>query len=65
MKPDRLTLESPHFLTLLLFLAVAWGVTSVDWGGPILHAKGGQAALNMVAAAFTPDLSPQFLLVCL
>lgn len=65
MKPDRLILESPHFLTLLLLLAVAWSVTSIDWGGPILHATGGRSALLLLLAAFTPDLSPQFLLVCL
>ncbi len=65
MKPDRLTLESPHFLSLLLILAVAWSITNLDWGGPMLHAKGGQAALTMIAAVFTPDLSPPFILVCL
>ena len=65
MKPARLFLETPHFLTLLLLLAVAWSVTSVDWGGPILHGKGGQSALTLILAVFTPDLSPQFLLVCL
>ena len=65
MRPTRLFLESPHFLTLLLLLAVAWSVTSVDWGGPLLHTNGWQSALTLLLAAFMPDLSPQFLLLCL
>lgn len=65
MKRTRLILESPHFLTLLLVLAVAWSITNVDWGGPIMHANGGQSALKLLLAAFMPDLSPRFLLVCL
>lgn len=65
MRPARLFLESPHFLTLLLLLAVAWSVTRVDWGGPLLHTHGWQSALNLLLSGFTPDLSPPFLLVCL
>ncbi len=64
MKPARLYLESPHFLTLLLLLAVAWSVTSIDWSGPIVHTGGGRSALTLLLAMFTPDLSLQFLLVC-
>ena len=65
MRPARLFLESPHFLTLLLLLAVAWSLTSVDWGGPLLHTNGWQSALTLLLAAFMPDLSPEFLLLCL
>ncbi len=65
MRPARLFLESPHFLTLLLLLAVAWSVTNIDWGGPLLHTNGWQSALTLLIAGFMPDLSPSFLLVCL
>lgn len=65
MRPARLFLESPHFLTLLLVLAVAWSVTNIDWGGPLLHTNGWQSALTLLLAGLMPDLSPQFLLVCL
>ena len=65
MKPARLFLESPHFLTLLLLAAMAWSVTNVEWSGPLLHANGWRTALTLLLAGFTPDLSPQFLMVCL
>ena len=65
MKPARLYLESPHILSLLLLGAVAWSLFSVDWGGPLIHSRGGQSALDFLLALFPPDLSPSFLLVCL
>ena len=65
MRPGRLYLESPHFLTLLLIGAAAWSVAAIDWGGPLLHTGGARSALTFLLALFPPDLSPDFLLVCL
>ena len=65
MRPARPLLESPHLLSLLLLGAVAWSLTGVAWGEPLLHTGGGDSALDMLLALFPPDLSPDFLLVCL
>ena len=65
MKPVRLDLERPHFLTLLLLGAVAWSIASINWDGPIVHTGGGRSALTFAMALFPPDLSPDFLLICL
>ena len=65
MKPARLSLERPHFLTLLLAAAIIWSIASINWSGPIVHTGGGRSALKFMTALFPPDLSPAFLLVCL
>ena len=65
MKPARLNLESPHILTLLLIAAVAWSIATIDWDGPIVHTGGARSALTVLMALFPPDLSPEFLLICL
>ena len=64
-KPPRAYLESPHLLTFLLLAAVAWSLFAVNWDGPLVHTGGGQSALRFLLALFPPDLSPDFLLVCL
>ena len=65
MRPGRLYLESPHLLTLLLIGAAVWSIATLEWGAPLLHTGGAQSALNFLLALFPPDLSPDFLLVCL
>ena len=63
MKLRRRFLESPKLLTFLLLGAVAWSLTSVDWGGPLVHTRGGASAVNFLVALFPPELSPDFLLI--
>ena len=42
-----------------------WSLTVVDWRGPLVHTGGAESALRFLLALFPPDLSPDFLLVCL
>ena len=65
MKLRRSFLESPKLLTFMLLGAVAWSLTSVDWGGPLVHTGGGESAVNVLLALFPPELSPEFLLISL
>jgi phosphonate transport system permease protein len=48
---------------LLLLGAFLWSLTSVDWGGPIVHTGGGRSALRFFLALFPPELSPDFLAI--
>ena len=57
--------ESRHLLSLLLLGAVAWSLSAVNWQGPIIHTGGGSSALKFLLALFPPELSPEFLLLCL
>ncbi len=54
----------PRLLTLGIILALAWSLTRVDWQQPIAHAGGGAAALDVLSALFPPELSPEFLRIC-
>ncbi len=65
MSRARKLLESRHLLSLLLLGAVVWSFVSVNWGGPIVHTGGGEAAWRFLLALFPPELSPGFLLICL
>src|SRR5918992_4430367 len=58
-------LESHYLLTFLLVGAFIWSLTSVDWGGPIVHPGGASSALKFFLALFPPDLSPDFLAIAL
>ena len=65
LKPLHALLESRHLLTFLLLAAFIWSLTSVDWGGPLVHTGGGRSALKFFQALFSPDLSPGFLGIAL
>jgi phosphonate transport system permease protein len=45
--------------------AFLWSLTSVDWGGPLVHTGGGRSALKFFLALFPPELSPDFLALAL
>lgn len=57
-------LESPHLLSLLLLAAVVWSLSGVNWSGPLVHTGGGESARRFLLALFPPELSPEFLLIC-
>jgi len=58
-------LESRRLLTYLLIAIVAWSALSVDWGGKLVHPGGGESARQIFTAAFTPELSSDFLALAL
>ena len=57
-------LTGPRLLTLGIVFALAWSLSRVDWQQPIGHTGGGAAALKVLLAMFPPDLSPEFLSIC-
>ena len=61
----RKLLESRHLLSLLLLGAVAWSLAAVNWSDPLVHTGGGESALRFALALFPPELSPDFLLICI
>ena len=58
-------LENRHLLTLLLVGALVWSLAVVDWRGPLVHSGGGAAASDFLQALFPPELSTDFLRLCL
>lgn len=64
--PTRLQtwLTGPRLLTLGIVFALAWSLSRVDWQQPIAHTGGGAAALKVLLALFPPELSPEFLRIC-
>ena len=58
-------LSGPRLLTLGILAALAWSLSRVDWQQPIAHGGGGDAALQALLALFPPELSPEFLRICL
>ena len=58
-------LESRRLLTYLLITIVAWSALSVDWGSNLVHPGGGESARQIFTAAFTPELSSDFLALAL
>ena len=54
----------PRLLTLGIAAALAWSLSRVDWQQPIAHTGGGAAALKVLLALFPPELSPEFLRIC-
>lgn len=57
-------LTGPRLLTLGIVVALAWSLSRVDWQQPIAHTGGGAAALKVLLALFSLDLSPEFLRIC-
>ena len=57
-------LTGPRLLTLGIVFALAWSLSRVDWQQPIAHTGGGAAALQVLLALFPPELSPEFLRIC-
>ena len=57
-------LTGPRLLTLGIAFALAWSLSRVDWQQPIAHTGGGAAVLKVLLALFPPDLSPEFLRIC-
>lgn len=57
--------ESRMVLTVILVGAVLWSLISVDWSRGILHSGGGAAAIQIFTAAFTPDISADFLKIAI
>jgi len=53
--------EGRNILTLVLLAAFVWSLTTIPWGEDLIHAGGGQAFVQFVTAALTPELSPTFL----
>ncbi len=64
-RPHLKFLENRRLLTLFLLGALIWSLTSVDWSGPLVHGGGGAAAIKFLLALFPPDLSTEFLVICL
>ena len=68
MTPGRRALkvlESRYLLTLFLAGAFLWSMSVVDWRGPLVHAGGGAAASDFLQGLFPPELSTEFLRLCL
>ena len=57
-------LTGPRLLTLGIAGALAWSLSRVDWQQPIAHTGGGAAALQVLLALFPPELSAEFLRIC-
>ena len=57
-------LTGPRLLSLGILAALAWSLSRVDWQQPIAHTGGGTAALRVLLALFPPELSPEFLRIC-
>ena len=55
----------PRLLTLGIVAALAWSLSRVDWQQPIAHTGGGAAALKVLLALFSLELSPEFLRICI
>ena len=58
-------LENRHLLTLFLAGAFLWSLAVVDWRGPLVHTGGGAAATDFLQGLFPPELSTDFLRLCL
>ncbi len=58
-------LENRHLLTLFLAGALLWSLAVVDWQGPLVHTGGGAAASDFLQGLFPPELSTDFLRLCL
>ena len=58
-------IESRWLLTLVLLAAVAWSLFFVPWSSNVVHSGGAAAALEILRALLSPELSPSFLLVAL
>lgn len=56
-------IEGRWLLTLVLLAAVAWSLFFVPWNSDVVHSGGAAAALEILRALFSPELSPSFLLV--
>ncbi|MEE8414444.1 MAG: ABC transporter permease subunit [Dehalococcoidales bacterium] len=57
--------ESKGFLSILLLAALAWSVSAVDWGRPLVHPGGVAPLLQFLAALLKLEVSPSFLKMAL
>ena len=65
MRARPALLESRGLLTVLLVAALAWSLSTVSWGDPLVHTGGAGAALEFFSALLSLDLSTSFLKLAL
>ena len=58
-------LENRHVLTLLLAGVFLWSLSVVEWRGSLVHSGGGAAASDFLRGLFPPEVSTEFLRLCL
>ena len=58
-------LEDRRLLTLFLAGIFLWSLANINWGGPLVHTGGRAAVGDFLQGLFPPELSPEFLRLCL